>query len=75
MYRLAYHYSIGETIDYTNNKHRQTTGYDLADLLFGKAHADDQQSQESLKSRVSFGVATLTGAPQLADSRFLSTEP
>ncbi len=70
MYRLAYHYSIGETIDYTNNKHRQTTGYDLADLLFGKAHADDQQSQESLKSRVSFGAATLTGVPQFAHPCF-----
>jgi CRISPR-associated protein (TIGR03986 family) len=66
MYRLAYHYSIGETIDYTNEKHRNPDGYDLADLLFGKVHPDDNKSQQSLKSRVNFGVATLVGTPQLA---------
>jgi len=70
MYRLAYHYSIGETIDYTNEKHRNPDGYDLADLLFGKVHPDDNKSQQSLKSRVNFGNATLIGTPQLAEARY-----
>lgn len=59
MYRLAYNYSIGETIDYTNENHRKASGYDLADLLFGKINPD--KDEENLKSRISFGLATLVG--------------
>lgn len=70
MYRLAYHNSIGESIDYTNKKHRNPDGYDLADLLFGKVHPDDNKSQQSLKSRVNFGIATLQGTPQFAEERY-----
>ncbi len=70
MYRLAYQYSIGETIDYTNENHRNPDGYDLADLLFGKVHPDDSKSQQSLKSRVNFGNATLIGTPQFAEPRY-----
>jgi len=64
MYRLAYNYSIGETIDYTSKNHRQTSGCDLADLLFGKINPDEDKSPENLKSRVSFGLATLVGTAE-----------
>jgi CRISPR-associated protein (TIGR03986 family) len=70
MYRLAYHYSIGETIDYTNENHRNPIGCDLADLLFGKIQPDEDHSQENLKSRVSFGTATVIGTPQHAEAHF-----
>lgn len=63
MYRLAYNYSIGETIDYTNENHRKASGYDLADLLFGKINPDEDK--ENLKSRVSFGLATLIGNAEI----------
>ncbi len=59
MYRLAYDYSIGETINYTNENHRKTNGCDLADLMFGKINFEVKHSSENLRSRVSFGLATL----------------
>lgn len=70
MYRLAYDYSIGETIAHTNKEHGKPTSYDLADLLFGKVHPDDQESQHSLKSRVSFGTAIAIGNPQRAETKY-----
>jgi CRISPR-associated protein (TIGR03986 family) len=70
MYRLAYDYSIGETIAHTSKEHGKTTSYDLADLLFGKVHPDDQESQHSLKSRVSFGTAIAIGHPQPAEAKY-----
>lgn len=62
MYRLAYKHSIGETIDYTSENHRESNGCDLADLLFGKINPEEDKSTENLKSRVSFGLATLVGS-------------
>ncbi|MDM8559771.1 TIGR03986 family CRISPR-associated RAMP protein [Candidatus Parabeggiatoa sp. HSG14] len=70
MYRLAYHHSIGETIDYTNKNHRNPEGYDLADLLFGKINSNEEHSPENLKSRVSFGLATLVGTAQPAEAHY-----
>jgi len=65
MYRLAYNYSIRETIDYTNENHRKTSDCDLADLLFGKINSNKEQSPENLKSRISFGLATLEGTAEV----------
>ncbi len=71
MYRLAYNYSIGETIDYTNENHRKASGYDLADLLFGKINPD--KDKENLKSRVSFGLATLIGKAEVDQENYKET--
>lgn len=56
MYKLAYEYSIGETITHTNKKHRDEDLPDLAEVLFGKVHSDSEKNHLSLKSRVSFGA-------------------
>ncbi len=73
MYRLAYNYSIGETIDYTNENHRKSSGYDLADLMFGKINPDKDKSHENLKSRVSFGLATLVGTAEIDEEHSKET--
>ena len=57
MYRLPYKNSIGETIAHTNSDHSNTEIFDLPELLFGTIN--DEKSQFSLKSRVSFGMAYL----------------
>jgi len=59
LYRLAYHCSIGQTIQHTNQDHcsPDAEGYDLAELLFGKVHPNEKKPHENLKSRVSFGTA------------------
>lgn len=64
MYKLAYNYSIGETIDYTNPEHANPDKSDLAELILGKIHPDE--NKPSLKSRVSFGSCRLQGEKILA---------
>jgi CRISPR-associated protein (TIGR03986 family) len=66
MYRLPYKNSIGETINHTNPDHRNTELFDLPELIFGSINEDN--SQFSLKSRVSFGMAYLENqARELTD--------
>jgi CRISPR-associated protein (TIGR03986 family) len=57
MYRLPYKNSIVDTIDHTNPDHRRSDLFDLPELMFG--NINDDNSQFSLKSRVSFGMAYL----------------
>ncbi len=62
MYRLPYKNSIGETINHTNPDHRNGELFDLPELMFGTVNNDN--SQFSLKSRVSFGMAYLQNPEQ-----------
>ena len=69
MYRLAYTHSIAQTIGHTNPYHhsrnRSDGGlqhkFDLPELLFGRV---DEEGEQSLKSRVSFGNLYVDGDPQ-----------
>lgn len=68
MYKLAYEYSIGETIAHTNTEHRPDIAgqnglepfYDFPELLFGtvdETQKDRSIDDNSLKSRISFGLS------------------
>ena len=57
MYRLPYKNSIGQTIENTTPDHRRTDLFDLPEIMFGTVN--DDNSQFSLKSRVSFGMGYL----------------
>jgi len=63
MYRLPYKNSIGQTIDHTNQEHRNTERFDLPELMFGTVN--DDNSKFSLKSRVSFGMAYLQNSVEV----------
>ncbi len=57
MYRLPYKNSIGATISHTNPEHLSDDFFDLPELIFGTVN--DDNTQFSLKSRVSFSMAPL----------------
>ena len=56
MYKLAYTNSITDMIKHTSPQHLENNHLDLAELIFGTL--DDDNGKQSLKSRVSFSIAT-----------------
>jgi CRISPR-associated protein (TIGR03986 family) len=66
MFKLAQDATTHTTIKQTSLKHLERSGFDLAERLFGRV---EEQGENSLKGRLSFGMAALVGEAPAASER------